>query len=79
MVGWLNTININERAMVCDYMNDYYTPDEELYKSYITLAMSTIAKTASFRLRTNIPSIFGCNWRWRVSREQLTEDMNKAV
>ena len=89
VVGWLDTINTSERAMVRNYMNDYYTPDEELHKSFIALAMSTVAKTCIIPIqdylgldnscRMNTPSTIGCNWRWRVTEDQLTEELKEEI
>ena len=38
LVSWYQTVTDAERAMVRDYLYDYATPEEQLYKSMIGLA-----------------------------------------
>ena len=40
LVSWYQTITAAERAMVRDYLYDYATPEEQLYKSMIALVPS---------------------------------------
>ena len=43
LVSWYQTISDAERAMVRDYLYDYATPDEQLYKSMIALILRSAA------------------------------------
>ena len=39
LVSWYQTVTDAERAMVRDYLYDYATPEEQLYKSMIALIL----------------------------------------
>ena len=45
LVSWYQTITGAERAMVRDYLFDYATPEEQLYKSMIALILRSAAAT----------------------------------
>ena len=89
LIGWLDTINTTDRALARNYLCDYYTPEEELHLSFISLAMSSVAKTCIVPLqdylgldnscRLNKPSTVGTNWRWRVTEAQLNEELKQEV
>ena len=89
LIGWLDTISTTDRALARNYLCDYYTPEEELHLPFISLAMSSVAKTCIVPLqdylgldnscRMNKPSTVGTNWRWRVTEEQLNEDLKQEV
>ena len=89
LIGWLDTINTTDRALARNYLCDYYTPEEELHLSFISLAMSSVAKTCIVPLqdylgldnscRMNKPSTVGTNWRWRVTQAQLNEELKREV
>ncbi len=89
VVGWFDTICTEDRALARNYLCDYYTPDEEIYKPFIALAMSSVAKCCIIpiqdylgldnKARINRPSTIGCNWRWRVTGDQLTKDLQKEI
>lgn len=89
VVGWLDCIKPEEKAMVRDYLCDYYTPDHELYHAFICTAMMSRAATCIIPIqdylgldnscRMNQPSTVGKNWRWRVTREQLSAELQKEI
>lgn len=89
VVGWLDSILPEELEMTRDYLCDYYTPTEKLYKPFISLAMRSCAGTCIIPIqdylgldntcRTNKPSTVGTNWRWRVSWDQLSDDLRDEV
>lgn len=56
LVSWYQTISAAERAMVRDYLYDYATPDEQLYKSMIALICAAQRQGASSPCRTG--------WGW---------------
>ena len=43
LVSWYQTVTDAERAMVRDYLYDYATPEEQLYKSMIALILRSAA------------------------------------
>ncbi len=62
--------------MALDYMNNKYTPDEEIHWDFICLAMRSVADTCIIpawdylglgtEARFNVPSTVGGNWEWRM-------------
>lgn len=89
IVGWFDSINEEERQMARAYLCDFYTPKEELYKSFLALVMRSSARMCVIPLqdylgcgnacRMNQPSTLGKNWRWRVREEELTEMLKEEI
>ena len=89
LVSWYQTITGAERAMVRDYLFDYATPEEQLYKSMIALILRSAAATCIIPMqdwlgldnsaRINQPSTVGQNWRWRLKKTQLTKKLQKEI
>ena len=89
IVGWFDCIKPEEREMARDYLCDHYTPDSELYRSFISLAMMSRAATCIIPIqdhlgldnscRMNKPSTVGKNWRWRLTPGQITEELSKEL
>ena len=87
--GWFQDITDEERKLARDYMCDYYTPEEELHKSFICLLMRSAANMCIIPMqdylglgtegRMNQPSTVGKNWKWRVTEEQLSEELNDYI
>ena len=89
LVSWYKTITAAERTMVRDYLYDYATPEEQLYKSMIALILRSAAATCIVPMqdwlgldnsaRINQPSTVGQNWRWRLKKTQLTKKLQKEI
>ena len=89
VVGWFDTICSQDRALARNYLCDYYTPEEELYKPFIALALSTVAKWCIIPIqdwlgldnasRMNAPGTVGTNWSWRLKAGQVTEKLGEEV
>lgn len=89
LVSWYQTITGTERAMVRDYLYDYTTPEDQLYKSMIALILRSAAATCIVPMqdwlgldnsaRINKPSTVGQNWRWRLKKNQLTKKLQKEI
>lgn len=77
------------RKLVRDYLYDYATPEEQLYKSMIALVLRSAAATCIIPMqdwlgldnsaRINKPSTVGENWRWRLKKTQLTQKLQKEI
>lgn len=77
------------RKLVRDYLYDYATPEEQLYKSMIALVLRSAAATCIIPMqdwlgldnsaRINKPSTVGENWRWRLKKTQLTKRLQKEI
>ena len=89
LVGWYKGILDVERKTAREYINDKYTLDEELYWNFITEVMKSHAGMAVVPMqdylgldndcRTNQPSTVGKNWRWRVTKEQLSDKLQTEI
>ena len=75
--------------MARDYLCDHYTPDSELYRSFVSLAMISKAKVCIIPIqdymgldnscRMNQPSTVGKNWRWRLTPGQVTDELAQEL
>lgn len=89
IVGWFGSIKEEERQMARAYLCDDYTPDELLYRSFISLVMRSRSKMCIIPMqdylgygnwaRMNRPSSLGENWRWRVTDEELSEELRDNI
>ena len=89
IVSWLDTIMKEEREAARQYLCDQHTPKKYLYKSFIALVMRSTAKSCIIPMqdwlgldnsaRMNKPSTVGINWRWRVSEEVLSEELQEEI
>ncbi|MBO5329160.1 MAG: 4-alpha-glucanotransferase [Anaerotignum sp.] len=87
--GWFKSITKEEQQMARDYLCDQRTPQKLLQQSFIALAMRSAARMCIIPLqdylgldnscRINTPSTIGINWRWRVKKEQLTEELQQGI
>lgn len=89
IAGWFTSITDEERLLARNYLCDRYTPENELYRSFIALVMRSNAKTCIIpmqdymgldnRCRLNRPSSVGTNWRWRLAKEDLTDELREEI
>lgn len=89
ITGWFDSISEAEREMARNYLCDYSTKKKNLYKSFIGLVMRSKAQTCIIpmqdylgldnKFRMNKPSTVGCNWRWRVTEKQLSEELKNDI
>ncbi len=89
IIGWLESITKEEKAMARDYMCDYKTAQKNLHWSMISLVMRSRANLSVIpmqdylgldnKARLNQPSTVGKNWKWRVTEEQLSEELNLKI
>ncbi|MDD6070011.1 MAG: 4-alpha-glucanotransferase, partial [Clostridiales bacterium] len=89
IAGWWKSISKAEREAARNYMCDHYTPDEEIYKPLISLAMRSASNLCIIPMqdylgldntaRMNQPSTVGKNWKWRLKKRQLTKKLQKEI
>lgn len=89
ITGWFASITEKERHMARNYLCDLYTPDSLLYRSFISLIMRSNAKTCIIPIqdymglgnccRINKPSTVGTNWRWRLTKEDLSDNLQAEI
>ena len=89
IVGWFAGIKEEERQMAREYLCDPYTPESEIHKPFVSVAMMSKADTCIIPIqdymgldnscRMNQPSTVGKNWRWRVKAEQITDELAEEL
>lgn len=89
ITGWLGSITEEERQLARNYLCDKYTPDAQLYRSFVALLMRSNAKTCIIpiqdylgydnRTRINQPSTVGKNWRWRITGKELSGKLKEEL
>ena len=87
--GWFQSVSREDLTLARQYLCDNYTPEKELYRPFLALALGSVAKWCIVPLqdylgldndcRINKPSTIGSNWRWRVTQEQLSEALKKDI
>ena len=75
--------------MAREYLCDQYTPIKYLYKPFISLVMRSHAKLCVIPMqdylgydnscRMNKPSTVGTNWKWRITREELSDGLKDEI
>ena len=83
--GWYENLGEFERKFAQAYTNCKDQPMEECVWSMIRAAMASVADLAVIPVqdylclgneaRMNAPSTFGNNWKWRLTKGELTEDI----
>lgn len=89
LVGWFNSISRVDQKAAREYLCDLHTPKKELYWSFISLVLRSRAKICVIPMqdylgldnqsRMNKPSTVGTNWLWRITKADLTEDLQKKI
>lgn len=87
--SWYKTISDDEKQLVREYLCDFYTPDEELNTSLIALIMRSCADIVIIPMqdhlglddesRMNTPSTIGNNWKWRMTSDDLSEQLCRKI
>lgn len=89
IAGWFAGLAPEAKTQVRDYLCDYSTPDSQIYRSLINLAMTSTAKDCIVPIqdylglpntaRMNVPGTVGFNWRWRLLEGQLTDALAQEM
>ena len=88
-IGWFEAVSDDDWNLAREYLCDFYTPDEEMDQPFVALAMQSAARMCIIPMqdylglgteaRMNTPSTIGCNWRWRMTDDQFTEDLCRDI
>ncbi len=83
--GWLDSIKKREKKAVRAYLNRQRESDDEVAWELVRTVVSSVAKLCVIpiqdymlldnRSRTNTPSTLGQNWRFRLTKEDLTKEL----
>ena len=89
VAGWYAGLSAAAKKQVRDYLCNHDTPEAEMYKVLINLAMTSVAKDCIVPIqdhlglpntaRMNQPGTVGFNWRWRLQPGQLTDALAEEV
>lgn len=89
IVGWYQGLDEEMHHLVRNYLNDFYTPDDKIYKSFVAMALRSTADTCVIpiqdylgldnKARNNVPGTDSGNWCWRVTKSKLTEELKKEI
>lgn len=89
IVSWFFEITKEERELVRAYLCDSYTPDSEINKPIIGAVMRSASRLVIIplqdylgydsRARINKPSTASGNWLWRISANDLSEELAKYI
>jgi 4-alpha-glucanotransferase len=91
--GWYRSIPEEDRQLSVEYMGNEKTDWADIHWDFIRLALSSVADLAVIPIqdylglgteaRINQPSTLGSNWKWRLPRggipEELLEKMNRLT
>ncbi len=89
LVGWFNSITKEEMENARHYLCDHYTPKQHLHWSFISLVMRSRANLCIIPIqdylgydntcRMNRPSTVGTNWRWRITKKELSKELQEEI
>lgn len=89
IAGWWKSITPEEQKLARAYLCDQHTPAKYLHKSFISLIMRSRASLCVIpiqdymgldnKCRINKPSTVGINWRWRLTEDQLTKELQEEI
>ncbi|MGB4658727.1 MAG: 4-alpha-glucanotransferase, partial [Mobilitalea sp.] len=84
ILGWINAINEEDRAFALAYVNKEKV-SKDISWDFIRLAHQSVANLCIIPIqdylglgseaRINIPSTLGNNWKWRMLKEDVTEEL----
>ncbi len=87
--SWFSTLPYDDKRLAREYIADFFTPAEIIYKSFISLAMQSPAELSIIPMqdwlglndsaRMNTPSTSKDNWQWRIKKNSLTKELSQAI
>ena len=85
LAAWYDELSEEDRKLAAEYLDLKDKSRDETVWAFIRLTLGSVADTAVIPLqdylclgaeaRMNHPSTLGKNWRWRLSKGQLTEGL----
>ena len=89
IVGWFEGIKEEERQMAREYLCDPYTPDDQIHKPFVSVAMLSRAFMCIIPIqdymekgresRINTPQTVGNNWKWRIDRDAISPQLCQLI
>lgn len=89
IVSWYQTLEEDQKAFFQEYMGYEKIPEGEIHWEMIRLAMMSTACICIIPMqdylglgneaRMNHPSTLGCNWKWRLKKGDVTEELLEKI
>ena len=89
MMGWFSSIQPEEKETFKKYLCTNANDDKLLLRKSIALAMQSVADWCILPIqdwlgldnhaRINTPSTLGGNWKWRLTKEQFTKELEEEI
>jgi len=89
ITGWYNNFNASDKKTAQAYLNNYYTPSNEIHWDYICCALATVADICIIPVqdylglgseaRINTPSVPSGNWKWRMKKSAFSTELKKKI
>ncbi|MCI9663381.1 MAG: 4-alpha-glucanotransferase [Lachnospiraceae bacterium] len=86
-LGWLDAISRKDKSFARKYLDIRSKKDIEW--AFIRAAISSVSDTAIIPIqdylglgssaRINTPSTLGCNWKWRMKKDALTQELAAKI
>ncbi len=83
--AWYRSLDVGARQFAVSYLGNERTPQGEIHWDYIRLALQSVARLAVIPVqdylglgdwaRINEPSTLGENWRWRMTSEDISDEL----
>ncbi len=87
--GWLDSIKKAEYAEVMDYVDCHSPKKDVIVKKLVRAALSSTAKICIIPMqdwlglgneaRINTPSTLGENWKWRMDRDDMSDELADEI
>lgn len=87
--GWYQSISREDKEFAKEYLNNYNTKRKDIHWDYIRLASGSVAKLCIIPIqdylglgreaRINTPSTLGDNWKWRMTKGQITPEIVEKI
>lgn len=85
IIGWYQNLNIEDKQLAIEYLDIDREKESEVHWKFIRAALASVADLAIIPIqdylglgneaRINIPSTVGDNWKWRLLKGELTDDL----
>jgi 4-alpha-glucanotransferase len=89
IVGWYRNLVPEDKQLAIDYLDIKPEDEKDIQWKFIRLALGTVANLAVIPIqdylgldneaRINTPSTLGINWKWRLSRDEITEELVQKI
>lgn len=89
IIGWYNSIGKEDREFSKEYLNNYNTDINDIHWDFIRSALGSVSKLCIIPIqdylglggeaRINTPSTLGGNWKWRLTKGEITTDLVKKI